>query len=85
MKSELQKSLQASGTGNNEISQQMTGGSSSLQSSLRSQGSLDISSSGYASADSASLGVGIAAQDEDRRRLAQRRVAASAGPVPRPR
>ena len=64
MRSELQKSLQASGTGNNEISQQMTGGSSSLQSSLRSQGSLDISSSGYASADSASLGVGIAAQGD---------------------
>jgi hypothetical protein len=62
--SELQKTLQASGTGKNEISQQMTGGSSSLQSSAISQGSLDLSSSGYASAGSASLGVGVAAQGD---------------------
>ena len=38
MDSELQKSLQASGTGKNEISQQMTGGSSSLQSSTEQPG-----------------------------------------------
>ena len=61
---ELQKSLQASGTGKNKISQQMTSGSSYLQSSMSSEGSLDISSSGDASAGSASLGVGVAAQGD---------------------
>jgi hypothetical protein len=62
--SDLQKSMQASGTGKNEISQQMTGGSSSLQSSTSSQGSMDISSSGYASAGSADLSVGLSAQGD---------------------
>ena len=64
MDSELQKSLQASGTGKNEICQQITGGSSSLQSSMSSRGSLDISSSGYASAGSADLIVGLSAQGD---------------------
>ena len=64
MDSNLQKSLQASGTGKNEIRQQMKGGLSSLQSSMRSQGSLDISSSGYASAGFADFRVGLSAQGD---------------------
>ncbi|MEI8003202.1 MAG: hypothetical protein WCG94_02590 [Methanothrix sp.] len=64
MNHDLQKSLQARGTGKNEISQQMTCGSSSLQSSLYIQGSLDISSSGYASAGAAELRVGLSGQGD---------------------